>query len=101
MAAFEKQLEFAAEEYVCAFRQENDRLNPEQYMSPFLSCFSQGCLERARDINDGGTPYPSVHGAGCMGIATVADSLAAIEKMVFVDRVLSLSGAYSGLGAKL
>lgn len=90
MAAFQKQLEFAAEEYVCVFNRENGRLNPDNYMSPFLSCFARGCLERARDINDGGTPYPSVHGAGCMGIATVADSLAAIEKMVFVDRIVTL-----------
>ena len=90
MKAFQRQLEFAAEEYVCVFNRENDRLNPDSYMSPFLSCFAHGCLEQAKDINDGGTPYPSVHGAGCMGIATVADSLAAIEKMVFVDRAVTL-----------
>lgn len=52
-------------------------------MQPFLSCFCYPCIERGLDINDGGALYPSVHGAGCMGIATYADSLAAIEMYVY------------------
>ena len=38
----------------------------------------------------GGAVYPSVHGAALMGIGTVCDSLAAIEKTVFVDKSLTL-----------
>ncbi len=90
MAAYEKQLRFAAEEYVCAFNNRNAGLNPVQYMSPFLSCFCDDCIERALDINDGGARYPSAHGAGCMGIGTVADALAAIEQLVYIEREITL-----------
>jgi formate C-acetyltransferase len=39
----------------------------------------------------GGSQYPSVHGAALMGVGTLSDSLAAIEKVVFVDHEASLS----------
>ncbi|HOO25807.1 MAG TPA: pyruvate formate lyase family protein, partial [Clostridiales bacterium] len=90
LKAFEEQMEYGAADYMMRFRNENDRLNRFSYSSPFLSCFCSSCIERGLDINNGGTIYPSVHGAGCMGIATVADSLAAIEKTVFVDKKISL-----------
>jgi formate C-acetyltransferase len=38
----------------------------------------------------GGAIYPSVHGAALMGVGTLADSLAAIEKVVFVDHQATL-----------
>jgi len=92
MHAVEEQMRYGAAAYVRAFRNENERYNPVNYQQPFLSCFFDDCIGRARDINNGGTLYPSVHGAGCMGIATMADSLYAIEKAVFTDRVLTLAG---------
>lgn len=83
MAAFTRQLRYGAAEYMAFFRNENDRYNRVAYAQPYLSCFCRGCIERGLDVNDGGALYPSVHGAGCMGIATVADSLAAVEEVVF------------------
>ena len=65
--------------------------DPENNTSPFLSCFCDCCIERGLDINNGGAKYPSVHGAVLMGIGTVSDCLAAIEKTVFVDKTLKLS----------
>jgi len=88
--ALEKQTAYAADEYVVLFENENDRYNRERLSQPFLSCFCRDCIERGLDIRDGGAVYPSVHGAACMGIATVADSLAAIEKVVFVDQLVTL-----------
>lgn len=90
MRAYEEQLREAAREYVARINCANARLNPEMYQSPFLSCFCDGCIERGRDINNGGALYPSAHGAGCMGIGTVVDALAAIEKVVYVDREATL-----------
>ena len=72
MAAFEKQLAFGVEEYVAKFNQKNDSINQKNFPEPFLSCFCEECIERGLDINDGGTRYPSVHGAAVMGIATTA-----------------------------
>ena len=91
MDALKKQMVFGASDYMARFRNENNRFNKVNYAQPFLSCFCQSCIERGLDINDGGAFYPSAHGAGCMGIATAADSLAAIDDVVFQKNEISLS----------
>ncbi|MCL2664361.1 MAG: hypothetical protein FWE82_01985 [Defluviitaleaceae bacterium] len=85
-----RQIEHGAAEYAAMFNNENAKHNAVQYESPFLSCFCRDCIERGLDINNGGAVYPSVHGAACMGIATFADSLAAIDRVVFADKKISL-----------
>lgn len=93
------QMEVGAAEYMALFRNENARYNKEHYTQPFLSCLCNDCIERGCDINDGGTKYPSVHGAGCVGIGTVADSLAAIEQVVFVDKYVTMAELLEALKA--
>ncbi len=88
--ALKIQMEFGAAEYMMFFRNENDRYNKIAYAQPFLSCFCRDCIERGLDINNGGSIYPSVHGAGCMGIGTFADSLAAVDDVVFNKKLISL-----------
>lgn len=90
MQKFEEQLRYGAAEYYACFTNENTRVNPKEYVQPFLSCFCEDCIGRARDICDGGSKYPSVHGAVLMGVGTVCDSLAAIEKVVFEDHAATL-----------
>ncbi len=90
MEALQQQMTYGAAEYMMHFRNENERYNRAAYMQPYLSCYCRCCIERGLDINDGGALYPSVHGAGCMGIATVSDSLAAIEKVVYEQKVCSI-----------
>ena len=68
-------------------------------MDAYLSCFCRDCIERGVDIHNGGAQYPSVHGAGCEGIATVADSLAALEEVVYHRREASLSQVIEALRA--
>lgn len=87
---FKRQLIFAAQEYMMRFRFSNQLINSEFIEQPFLSCFCFDSIERGLDINNGGSFYPSVHGVACMGIATVADSLAVIEELVFNKRKYSL-----------
>lgn len=96
---FNLQLKAGAAEYMALYRNENDRLNRRNYRQPFLSCLCNCCIERGLDINDGGTKYPSVHGPGCMGIGTVADSLAAIDQVVFTEKKVSLSVLRDALAA--
>ena len=91
MNAFEKQIAFAAGEYAAVFNNENGRYNYRNYAEPFMSLFCDDCIERGMDINCGGAVYPSVHGVGCMGIGTVTDSLAAVEKVVYQDRKCTLT----------
>jgi pyruvate-formate lyase len=97
MTAFEQQLRAGASEYMMFFRNENDRYNRKASAQPFLSCFCRDCVARGLDINDGGAVYPSAHGAGCMGIATVADSLAAIEEVVFTRKEFSMAELHRAL----
>ena len=91
LTAVEAQLRFGAATYMMLFRNTNDRVRRAAYRQPFLSCFCRDCIERGLDINEGGTQYPSAHGAACMGIATFADSLAAIEQVVFIEKTVTLS----------
>lgn len=86
------ELKSGAEEYYQSFMRSNVLPDPENYIQPFLSLFVSGCIEKGLDVNMGGTKYPSVHGACCMGVGTVADSLAAIEKAVFIDKKFTLEG---------
>ena len=93
------QMKAGAARYMAVFRNENDRYNRKNYAQPFLSCFAQQCIERGLDIDDGGTKYPSVHGAGCMGIGTMADSLAAMEQVVFSEKLTTPVGLLTALKA--
>ena len=99
LGAFEKQIAFAAAEYVTVFNNENGRYNYRHYAQPFMSLFCDDCIARGQDINCGGARYPSVHGAACMGIGTIADSLAAVEKVVYNDRVCTLTELRDALAA--
>ena len=90
LKAFHRQLAYGFSEYYMFFNNENDRYQSENYAQPFLSLFCRDCIERGRDIRDGGAKYPSAHGAGCMGIATVADSLAAVDKLVYQEKKYTL-----------
>ncbi len=91
MRRLELQLKHGAEEYVLFFNNNNDRINPARYRQPFLSLFCRDCIGRARDMGEGGAIYPSVHGAALMGVGTMADSLAAIEQVVFIDKAATLT----------
>lgn len=91
MKELEKLLAIGAKEYVEWFQRRNTLADPSLYTCAFLSCFCKDCIEKARDINMGGSKYPSVHGVGLMGVGTMSDSLAAIEKVVFCDRQATLA----------
>lgn len=99
MTAFEKQLAYGAADYYARFNQENNSINQAYYPEPFLSCFCYDCIGRGMDINNGGSKYPSVHGVAIMGIGTTADSLAAIEKVVFTDKQATLNDIKDALNS--
>jgi len=50
--------------------------------APFASSLIEGCLESGRDVTRGGARY-NFTGVQLMGLANVADSLAAAKKLVF------------------
>lgn len=99
MKRFEEQLAAGVDTYVQNFHISNHVDCPENYTSPYLSCFCHDCIERGLDINMGGSVYPSVHGVGLMGVGTTSDSLAAIEQTVFTDHDCTLEELREALKA--
>ena len=99
LRAFETQLSHGVAEYCTAFECRNNAIRQDFYTEPFLSCFCRDCIRRGKDINCGGSVYPSVHGAALMGVGTVADSLAAIERVVYEDHAATLSELRDALNA--
>jgi pyruvate-formate lyase len=72
--------------------------------SPLLSCLIGGCLESGRDLTDGGANF-HIFSPLLTGISTAADSLYAIRKLVFEDRVVGIDELVTALstdwGARL
>ncbi|MBQ7720464.1 MAG: hypothetical protein IJT56_07745 [Clostridia bacterium] len=89
MRALERELRDGVGDYAVRVMNEEKRYNPENYVNPFMSCLTYDCVGRGLDICDGGALYPGNHGAATMGIGTMADSLAAIEKCVYTDKTVS------------
>ncbi len=89
------------------FRQSADRVNdyiarfpPDRFPDPFLSVLTRDCIDRARDINDGGALVPRFYKcAGGENLASLADSLAAVKKLVFEERFITLPELVAALDA--
>lgn len=66
--------------------------------TPLLSILVDGCIASGRDVTGGGALYNSTGMQG-VGLADVADSLAAIEEVVFEQRRLDLDELVAALDA--
>ena len=67
------------------------RLYAERYPLPYLSVLTEDCIGRGKDVNAGGAKY-SCAGFNLCGLATAADSLAAIRRIVYEEKLISLDG---------
>jgi pyruvate-formate lyase len=56
---------------------------------PLLSAFFDGCIKKGKDITNGGALY-NTGSFWAVGIPNVGDSLAAIKKVVFEDKKISM-----------
>ncbi|MFX1345435.1 MAG: glycyl radical protein [Promethearchaeota archaeon] len=65
-----------------------DKAIAELTPQPFLSSTIDDCIERGLDVTKGGAIY-NFTGPQLIGLATVADSLAVIKKVVFEEKLLS------------
>jgi len=63
---------------------------------PFASTLMPTCLERGKDINAGGVDY-YYSKSNLIGLATLADSLVVIRKLVFEEKKVSLSELINAL----
>ena len=68
-----------------------DRLRPEHFASPLSSCLHDLCMNAMTDLQseriEGGVDFSYFE---MLGYATVVDSLAAVKKLVFEEKVVSM-----------
>lgn len=67
-----------------------DKMYGKCYPLPYLSTLMEGCIENGTDVSAGGAVYNS-SAFNMGGIATVADSLSALKKIIYEWKLLSLS----------
>ena len=81
VTAFKLQLDHQVDEMIRDFHMvENGNINYSP--TPLSSMLVEGCIESGRDLTEGGAVYNS-SGIQGVGVADVADSLAALEAVVF------------------
>ncbi len=74
------------------------RVHQEIFPTPLLSAFFDGPLEKGQDLIFGGARY-NASGATHIGFADTVDSLNAIEKGVFIDRICTFKDLLAALKA--
>lgn len=70
----------------------------EYYPAPFISALVEDCIKKGRDIYQGGARY-SLQGFGPVGTVDLADSIAAIKKLVFEDKAITMPQLLAALEA--
>ncbi|MFW9974865.1 MAG: pyruvate formate lyase family protein [Candidatus Thorarchaeota archaeon] len=88
MSAIKAQLQALVELLVNAGNMA-DTLRAKYQPVPYLSALMDDCAVNGKDVNEGGTTwnFNTIEG---MGIATLADSVAAVKKMVFDEKRVSM-----------
>lgn len=66
------------------------RVHRELAPKPLMSIMYEGCMENGKDVSAGGAMYNFGPGVVWSGLATYADSMAAIKKLVFDEKKYTL-----------
>jgi formate C-acetyltransferase len=88
--AYKKQVEYFLP-VVVLVRNTDRKLFADYLPTPFQSAGFQSCIDRGVDITNGGTAPYITDGVSVVGAPNVADSLAAIKKVVFEDKKIPFS----------
>ncbi len=75
------------------------RVHRELAPKPLMSIMYEGCMENGKDVSAGGAMYNFGPGVVWSGLATYADSMAAIKKLVFDDKKYTLEQLNEALKA--
>ena len=89
MSIFRQHFEYAVKLHVI-WSNLIDETHARVMPQPSVSMFIQDCLENGKDATQGGARY-NFTSPLMVGIATIADSLAVIKKLVFEDREITLA----------
>ena len=93
--AFQAQLDFRVDKLVDDLRLV-EKGNRKYHPTPLSSMLVEGCLESGKDLTEGGALYNS-SGIQAVGLADVADSLAALDEKVFQTGRLGIDELVSAL----
>ena len=76
----------------------NERVVKPKFCNVAISLFTSPCIERGRDLYNGGAKYENYgfHGAG---ISIAADALEAIERAVYIDKIVTKEQLICALNA--
>jgi formate C-acetyltransferase len=75
-----------------------DTVRAKYQLVPYLSALMDDCAVNGKDVNEGGTTWNFNTMEG-MGIATLADSVAAVKKMVFDEKKLTMQELLTAIEA--
>lgn len=85
--AFEKTMDYFIDKMIeCCEKVEKG--HQDHLPTPFLSCVIDDCIESGMDVVNGGARY-NLSGIQMIQVANLADSMAAIKKMVFDEKRIS------------
>jgi formate C-acetyltransferase len=96
VGAYTAQVEYVVDRLVSDI-QIVERGNRDYHPTPFSSMLVEGCLESGKDISAGGALFNS-SGIQGVGLADVADSLAALDELVFRSKKYSMAEVCRALG---
>lgn len=68
----------------------SQRVHRDLAPKPLMSIMYEGCMENGRDVSAGGAMYNFGPGVVWSGLATYADAMAAIKKLVFDEKKYTL-----------
>ncbi|HCL04287.1 MAG TPA: formate C-acetyltransferase/glycerol dehydratase family glycyl radical enzyme, partial [Lachnoclostridium phytofermentans] len=77
----------------------SQRVHRDLAPKPLMSVMYEGCMENAKDVSAGGAMYNFGPGVVWSGLATYADSMAAIKKLVFDEKKYTLEQLNEALKA--
>jgi formate C-acetyltransferase len=86
--AFSAQLDYQVDRMIDDFHMV-EKGNMDYNPTPLSSLLVEGCVESGRDLTEGGAVYNS-SGIQGVGVADVADSLAALDTLVFREKKLAM-----------
>jgi formate C-acetyltransferase len=95
LSAYKKQVSYFVKHMIIAINC-IDMTHQKLLPTPFLSAVMEDCIDKGLDVVEGGARY-NFSGPQGVGVADVADSLAAIKKFVFEEAKLSMEELLSTL----
>ncbi len=93
--AFEEQLRWLVDQST-TLNNMLGRTHQDFYPTPILSAFFEGPMDKGKDLIQGGAIISS-SGATIIGLADVADSLSAIQRVVFEEKAVSFAALLDAL----